>query len=93
MYGVVKSGGYKKSHKRVSQYRNFDQAALDTVVNALIRGERLVPRHYDHELKGKYAGIRECHIKNDLLLLYQRKDDVLILLLVDIGTHASVFGI
>jgi len=66
--------------------------ALDKVVNALIKGERLASRHHDHELKGEYAGIRECHIKNDLLLLYQQRDDVLVLLLVDIGTHASVFG-
>ena len=62
------------------------------IITHLRRDEPLDSRHYDHELKGKYAGIRECHVKNDLLLLYHKKNDVLVLLLVDIGTHSSVFG-
>ena len=62
------------------------------VIDLLRANRQLNARFYDHELKGEYAGIRECHVKNDLLLLYQKKDNILVLLLVDIGTHASVFG-
>lgn len=83
---------YKKSLKQARQFRNFDKAEVERVVKILERGERLDSHYYDHELKGEYYGIRECHIKNDLLLLYQKKDNILVLLLVDIGTHASVFG-
>ncbi|KKW22913.1 MAG: PZ12b [Candidatus Kaiserbacteria bacterium GW2011_GWC2_52_8b] len=85
---------FRRSIKKVSQYRNFDEPLLGEIIMRLRRNETLDPRFYDHELKGEYAGIRECHVKNDLLLLYQKKDDILVLLLIliDIGTHTSVFG-
>ena len=65
---------------------------MEVVVEKLKNNQPLEPRHKDHELKGEYAGVRECHIKNDLLLLYTKQKDLLVLLLVDIGTHSSVFG-
>ena len=92
MYQAVQSAKFRRSLKRVSQYRNFDGDELERIIDFLRTNQPLDQRHYDHELKGEYRGIRECHIRNDLLLLYQKKDNVLVLLLVDIGTHASVFG-
>ena len=92
MYVVKHSRRYKKSYKRVSQYPNFDVGEVDDIVIQLSLNKSLDARYYDHELKGEYRGIRECHIRNDLLLLYQKDDNILVLLLVDIGTHASVFG-
>ena len=29
------------------------------------------PEWRDHELTGKFEGFRECHVKGDLLLVYQ----------------------
>jgi len=92
MYVVKHSRRYRKSLKHVSQYPNFHQGELDDIVIQLRSNKQLDARYYDHELKGEYRGIRECHIRNDLLLLYQKDDNILVLLLVDIGTHASVFG-
>jgi len=40
-------------------------------------------------LQGKLKDFRECHIKNDLLLLYKIDNDSLIL--VDIGSHNQLF--
>ena len=48
-------------------------------------------RYRDHQLKGNFKEYRECHIQNDILLMYQKIDDVLILLLVNIGSHAELF--
>jgi len=49
-------------------------------------------RNRDHALSGEWHGYRECHIKGDLLLVYQIHDDVLVLVLVDIGSHPQLFG-
>ena len=46
---------------------------------------------YEVELKGKYKGFRECHIQPDWLLMYLKEDDILVLTLVDTGTHADLF--
>ena len=43
------------------------------------------------ELKGKFKGFRECHIQPDWLLMYLIEDDVLVLTLVDTGTHSDMF--
>ena len=92
MHIVKLSSRDKKSLRRVSQYPSFVVEELDEIVIKLTQNIPLESRYRDHDLKGQYQGIRECHIRNDLLLLYQKQDDALILLLVDIGTHASVFG-
>ena len=42
-------------------------------------------------LTGNYAGIWECHIEPDWLLLWKQDNDELILLLLDTGTHSDIF--
>ena len=44
-----------------------------------------------HVLKGEYAGFHECHIKPDWLLIYLIEKDMLILTLVNTGSHADLF--
>ena len=92
MYEVVLSKRYKTSYKRFSRHKDFDKNLLEEVVRAIACDEALLPKFRDHELKGEYAGYRECHIKSDILLVYQKQNDVLVLDLVDIGSHSSLFG-
>lgn len=91
MYHVFPSNLYKKSLKRISQHRGFDAKKHKEIIRLLENDDKLPPHHKDHELKGEYAGIRECHIQNDTLLLYRKDKEVLVLLLVDIGTHSYLF--
>lgn len=92
MFTVVLSHRYKSALKRLRRHKHFDQILLEEVVRKIARGESLEPNHKDHQLIGSMKGYRECHVKNDLLLVYQEQNDVLILLLVDIGSHSEVFG-
>ena len=75
----------------MSQHKNFDIKKLEEVIKLLAKDDVLPMQYRDHELKGEFKGIRECHVQNDILLLYTKQDDVLVLLLVDIGTHSSIF--
>ena len=59
------------------------------VMYKLLNDEELEEKYRDHNLKGKFDGYRECHIKPDLLLVYRIKDDTLEL--VDIGSHSDLF--
>lgn len=61
-------------------------------VDLLQRGEKLPEQFRDHELAGNLKGSRECHILPDLLLIYRIFNDILILELVDTGSHADLFG-
>jgi mRNA interferase YafQ len=92
MYRVVLSRKYKAALKRFSRHKNFNESVLKEIVHALARGERLEPKYQDHQLTGEFQEYRECHVKNDILLMYQKYEDVLVLLLIDIGTHDDIFG-
>ncbi len=72
------------------QKRNLDK--LFEVVQILADGGTLDTKYRDHSLQGKYKGTRECHIEADWLLVYEIRDDVLVLLLYRLGTHSELFN-
>ena len=79
---------FKKHFKKLNTQ---EQEIFREVVNKLANDENLEPKYRDHALKGEYIGFRECHLKPDLLLIYQKQDDVLILYCLDIGSHSELF--
>ena len=89
IYVVKYTTAYKKSYKLMLK-RGLSVELLDGVVEELRHGRKLAPQYRDHELKGKFKGFHECHIKPDWLLIYLKEDDILTLTLVDTGSHADV---
>lgn len=89
-YELVLSARFKKGFKAAKK-RGLNVALLNEVVDLLLAGEQLDAKYKDHELKGRYKGFRECHVQSDWLLVYLVEDDVLVLTLVDTGTHADLF--
>lgn len=60
----------------------------------LLQRDLTLPENYlDHPLKGEMNGYRDCHILNDLVLIYQilEKENKKELRLIRIGTHAVLF--
>lgn len=91
MYERTTTKQYRKAFKRVSRHGNFNREEFDYVVDSLCSGIILPAKYKDHQLIGSMKEYRECHIQNDLLLVYQKHKDILILLLIDIGSHSEVF--
>lgn len=89
-YKVGYSSQFKKDLK-LAQRRGCDIALLFDVVRKIACGETLDARFRDHELSGKYAGCRECHIKPDWLLVYRIDAGKLLLVLSRTGTHSDLF--
>jgi mRNA interferase YafQ len=89
-YEVKFTTQFKKDLKLAKkQNKNLDQ--LFEVVNILAEGGTLDARYRDHDLSGNYKGTRECHIEPDWLLVYEIKDEVLVLMLYRLGTHSELF--
>lgn len=61
---------------------------LEDVITTLASGKKLPKEYKDHQLEGELRHYRECHIKGDLLLVYQILKGELLLILVNIGTHS-----
>lgn len=86
---LSKSNKFKKHYpKRVVNQE--DDTIFAFVAENLLNQKPLEPKFKDHRLSGDFNHCRECHIKNDLLLIYQVLDDEL--RLIDIGTHSQLFG-
>ena len=82
------SKSFLKDYKKLS---NGDKDLTDAVLNKLIDGEPLEPRRKDHALKGKLIGLRDCHVKPDLVLIYKIDEGILILTAVRISNHSNAF--
>ena len=91
-FELILTGRFKKSLK-LAKKRGLDLTLLDKVITMLQNDIPLEEKYRDHELKGKYQGVRECHIQPDWLLIYLKENDVLTLTLVDTGTHADLFNV
>ena len=87
---LVMTSQFKKDLKRARK-RGLPIGELEAVIDAILEGADLPPKHRDHLLSGDYAGFRECHIQPDWLLIYLVENDVLTLTLVETGTHADIF--
>ncbi|HEY4514879.1 MAG TPA: type II toxin-antitoxin system YafQ family toxin [Candidatus Paceibacterota bacterium] len=93
MYVIIRQKSFEKSFKRLKNSgRKADIIKLQEIVKLLELGRRLPISCLDHELVGDLTGTRECHVRGDLLLMYKRYDDVLILILVDVGSHHELLG-
>ena len=81
---------FKKDLKAIIK-RGYDEEKLWTVVEQLANEIPLPPKNHDHALTGNYIGCRECHIEPDWLLVYEIRDEVLVLMLYRLGTHSELF--
>ncbi|MCI9387739.1 MAG: type II toxin-antitoxin system YafQ family toxin [Lachnospiraceae bacterium] len=89
-YTVKPTSKFQKDLKKV-QKRGYDISLLTDVIKKLANGEELPARNRDHVLSGDYAGLRECHVTPDWLLVYEIDDESIILYLTRTGTHSDLF--
>ena len=90
-YELILTRKFKKSLK-LAKKRGLDLNLLEKVITSLQNNSPLEEEYRDHELRGTYKGFRECHIAPDWLLIYMKEEDVLVLTLIDTGTHSDLFN-
>ena len=92
MLTIKWSSAFKRDYRKIksgSRYQNID-SLLDPVLRVLATNQcALAERYLDHPLGGEWKGYRECHLRPDLLLIYQKSDEIL--LLVRLGSHSELF--
>ena len=90
---LKETGQFKKDKKRIKGSGRYDWNKMRSVVRELMNDRALEAKHRDHELSGDYAGVRECHVEPDWLLIYDKKGDVKTgtFKLVRTGSHSELF--
>jgi mRNA interferase YafQ len=66
-------------------------ALLTSLLEMLASDRHPPPHNRDHSLSGDWSGYRECHVRPDLLLIYDKPGDDR-LRLVRLGSHSDLFG-
>ena len=61
------------------------------VLQKLCNGESLEPKYKDHTLRGNLRGLRDCHIKPDLVLIYKQDKEFLELIAIRVRNHSQIF--
>ena len=85
------SKDFIRAWDRYEKSGRVDLAEVKKVMNLIINADAPLPAEYkDHQLSGELAGYRDCHVRNDHLLIYKiSTDDKEVLF--DMGTHAELF--
>ncbi len=91
MRAIEWTSQFKRDYKREGKGRHRVTLDVDLfpIVNALANDQVLEPRYRDHALTGEWKDQRDCHIKPDLVLIYEKPDDDT-LRLVRIGSHSEL---
>ena len=96
MRTIKHSSAFKRDVKREKKGRYcevFDTELL-AIINNLANDVPLDEKYQDHELQRNLSGYRECHVRVDFLLLYQKIDGELKILRHErLGSHRQVLGI
>ncbi len=72
-----------------SRVSEKNDKSFQYVVDKLLKNQKLEKRYKDHHLSGILKDFKECHLKSDLLLIYQVFEDEI--RLIDIGSNAQLF--
>lgn len=91
MRTIKQTTQFKRDLKREAKGPHLQVLVLDfvAVVQALASDQPLAEKYRDHPLTGDWKDHRDCHIKPDLVLIYQ-KADADTLRLVRLGSHSEL---
>jgi mRNA interferase YafQ len=90
MRRIERTTAFRRDFRREQRgrHRDLDQAVAD-LVRLLAEDAPLPERNRDHALSGTWSGYRECHVRPDLLLIYEKAGGVL--RLIRLGSHSELF--
>jgi len=71
--------------------RGYNMQLIKDAIAQLAETGTLPATYRPHKLSGQYAGMWECHLKPDWLLIWEQNDTELILLFTGTGTHSDLF--
>ncbi len=84
------TGQFKRDYRREKKgrYRLRLDSELFSIVELLAKDMPLEVSRHDHALIGDWRDHRDCHIRPDLVLIYQKPDGTT-MRLVRLGSHSE----
>ena len=93
MFEISTSTKFLKDLKLLKKRSVDDFQLLQRLIIVLAENghKGLSDKHRPHKLSGNYKGYWECHVKPDLLLIWDEHEQINLLELVRTGTHSDLF--
>ena len=91
MRAIERTSRFKRDYRREKSGmlgKKLDGLLLEAL-ELLASDQSLPQRYFDHSLSGEWSGFRDCHIRPDLVLIYE-KPDAQTLRLVRLGSHSEL---
>lgn len=75
----------------LKKYKHQKEVLLDLqeIIGLLVKKKVLPAKNRDHNLTGNWVNHRECHVRNNVLLIYKVEDGFLFLTRFD--SHSELF--
>ena len=91
MRTIERTSRFKRDYRREKSglHGKVIDALLLAALDLLVVDAVLPRRYFDHRLSGDWEGLRDCHIKPDLVLIYEKPDSDT-LRIVRIGSHGEI---
>lgn len=91
MRTIGRTTRFKRDYKREKKTDPELDDELLAVIEMLATDAELADRLRDHALTGEWKGFRDCHVRPDLVLIYEKAGKNVISL-VRLGSHSELFG-
>ena len=88
------SDDFIKDWDRLDRSGKHDMHRLKEAMLLLVANDAPLPPEWkDHSLSGQLKNYRECHVKGDLLLVYEirAKNGYEVVAFARVGTHSEIF--
>ncbi|MEI9989493.1 MAG: type II toxin-antitoxin system YafQ family toxin [Rhizomicrobium sp.] len=91
MRTIDRTTRFRRDYKREAKglHRATLERDLRAVITFLVTDQPLPEKYRDHPLTGEWKDFRDCHIRPDLVLIYQ-KLGADVLRLVRLGSHSEL---
>ena len=89
MRTIERTRRFRRDYKREARRHRDLDSLLSKLVPALANDVPLERRYKDHALLGQWSDFRDCHVKPDLVLIYQ-KPNARTIRLVRLGSHEKL---
>ena len=88
MRSVVLKSQFRRDFRKWVEGTSLE-GELRAVMERIVGGEPLDPRHHDHPLHGAWVGCRDCHVRGDVVLIYSLPPGLAVFHRV--GSHSELF--
>lgn len=89
---VFRTKTFQKSLKKILSGGKISLREIEKTIEILVQDKNIPAKYKDHALKGEWKSYRECHIRPDTLLVYQKNKKEIVLILLNIGSHSDLFS-